>query len=200
MFFAEVSSWNLRDRHMAETLDVLVEHLNREGDRAKIVVWEHNSHVGDARATEVGQRGELNVGQIVREGCGRDAVLVGFTTYSGTVSAASDWGAPVERKQVRPALADSYEALFHATQRGKFLLIWSESDAVVEHLRDARLERAIGVIYRPETERMSHYFRAQLPDQFDAVLHFDETRAVKPLEITAEWEAGEVPETFPYGI
>ena len=129
---------------MAETLDALAEHLSREGDRAKIVVWEHNSHVGDARATEVGQRGELN---------GRDAVLVGFTTYCGTVSAASDWGAPVECKQVRPALADSYEALFHATQRGKFLLIWSESDTVVEHLRDARLERAIGVIYRAETER-----------------------------------------------
>jgi erythromycin esterase-like protein len=97
-------------------------------------------------------------------------------------------------------LADSYDALFHATQRSKFLLIWSESDAVVEHLRDARLERAIGVIYRPETERRSHYFRAQLPNQFDAVLHFDETRAVKPLELTPEWEAGEVPETFPYGV
>jgi erythromycin esterase-like protein/predicted phosphoribosyltransferase len=200
MFFAELSSWNLRDKHMAETLDALAEHLSREGDRAKIVVWEHNSHVGDARATEVGQRGELNVGQIARERYGRDAVLVGFTTYCGTVSAASDWGAPVERKQVRPALADSYEALFHATQRGKFLLIWSESDTVVEHLRDARLERAIGVIYRPETERRSHYFQAQLPNQFDAVLHFDETQAVKPLELTAQWEAGEVPETFPSGV
>ena len=185
---------------MAETLDALAGHLSCEGDRAKIAVWEHNSHVGDARATEVGQSGELNVGQIAREGYGRDAVLVGFTTYRGTVSAASDWGASVERKQVRPALAGSYEALFHATQRGQFLLIWSESDTVVEHLRDARLERTIGVIYRPDTERRSHYFRAQLPDQFDAVLHVDETRAVKPLELTAEWEAGEVPKTFPSGV
>jgi erythromycin esterase-like protein/predicted phosphoribosyltransferase len=200
MFFAEVSSWNLRDRHMAETLDALNEHLSRKGARAKIAVWEHNSHVGDASATEVGQRGELNVGQLAREKYGREAVLVGFTTYCGTVSAASDWGAPVERKQVRPALPGSYEALFHATQRGRFLLIWNDSDTVVEHLRGPQLERAIGVIYRPETERRSHYFRAQLPDQFDAVLHFDETRAVEPLELTAEWEAGEVPETFPFGV
>jgi erythromycin esterase-like protein len=156
--------------------------------------------VGDARATEVGQRGELNVGQLAREKYGREAVLVGFTTYRGTVSAASDWGAPVERKQVRPALPGSYEALFHTTQRGRFLLIWNDSDRVVEHLRGPQLERAIGVIYRPETERRSHYFRAHLPDQFDAVLHFDETRAVEPLELTAEWEADEVPETFPFAV
>jgi erythromycin esterase-like protein len=200
MFFAEVSSWNLRDRHMAETLDALAEHLSGGGDRAKIAVWEHNSHVGDARATEAAQRGELNVGQLTRAKYGGEAVLVGFTTYCGTVSAASDWGAPVERKRVRPALAGSYEALFHTTQRGRFLLIWNESDAVVEHLRGPRLERAIGVIYRPETERRSHYFRAQLLDQFDAILHFSETQAVKPLEPTAEWEAGEVPETFPFGV
>jgi erythromycin esterase-like protein/predicted phosphoribosyltransferase len=200
MFFAEVSSWNLRDRHMAETLDALAEHLSRKGDRAKITVWEHNSHIGDARATDAGQRGELNVGQLAREKYGNDAVLIGFTTYCGTVSAASDWGAPVERKRVRPSLPGSYEHLFHATQRGRFLLIWNENDTVAEHLLRARLERAIGVIYRPDTERTSHYFRARLPDQFDAVLHFDETRAVKPLQLTAEWEAGEVPETFPFAV
>ena len=118
----------------------------------------------------------------------------------GTVTAASDWGDPAERKRVRPALAGCYEALFHATGRARFLLILNESDTVAEQLRSPRLERAIGVIYRPETERQSHYFYARLSDQFDAVLHFDETRAVEPLEITAEWEAGEVPETFPFAV
>jgi erythromycin esterase-like protein len=200
MFLAEVSSWNLRDRHMAETLDALVAHLNRQGARAKVAIWAHNSHLGDARTTEMGQRGELNVGQLVHERYGRDAVLVGFATHHGTVTAASDWGGPAERKCVRPALSESYEAMFHATRLDRFLLTWREGDIVTEGLRTPRLERAIGVIYRPETERMSHYFWARLPDQFDAVLHFDGTRAVEPLERTAEWEAGEVPETFPFGV
>jgi erythromycin esterase-like protein len=198
MFLEEVSSRNLRDRHMAETLDALVTHLDRNGSRAKVAVWEHNSHLGDARATDMGQRGELNVGRLTREKYGQDAVLVGFTTHHGTVTAASDWGKPAERKRVRPALAGSYEALFHAAQRNRFLLVWSEGDPVAERLRAPRLERAIGVIYRPDTERQCHYFRPRLPDQFDAVLHFDETRAVEPLETTAEWEAGEVSETFPF--
>jgi erythromycin esterase-like protein/adenine/guanine phosphoribosyltransferase-like PRPP-binding protein len=200
MFLGEVSSWNLRDRHMADTLDALVEHFGRQGKRAKVVVWAHNSHLGDARATEMGQRGELNIGQLAREKYGRDSVLVGFTTHHGTVTAASDWGAPAERKRVRPGLAGSYEAMFHAAQPARFLLIWGDDDPAAEALRDPRLERAIGVIYRPETERMSHYFRARLPEQFDAVLHFDETRAVEPLEYTGEWEAGELPETFPFAV
>ena len=200
VFLEEVSSWNLRDRHMAETLDALVTHLGRKGRRAKLAVWEHNSHLGDARATEMGQRGELNVGQLTREKYGHEAVLVGFTTHHGTVTAASDWGKPAERKRVRPALAGSYEALFHTTGRDRFLLIPNDSDAMAQQLSAPRLERAIGVIYRPETERRSHYFRARLTDQFDAVLHFDETRAVKPLETTAEWEAGELPETFPFAV
>ena len=200
MFLEEVSSWNLRDRHMVETLDALIAHLGRQGGRAKVVVWAHNSHLGDARATQMGQRGELNVGQLIRERYGREAVLVGFTTHHGTVTAASDWEGVAERKRVRPALAGSYEAMFHAAQPTRFLLTWREADTATEGLRDPRLERAIGVIYRPETERMSHYFRARLPDQFDAVLHFDETRAVEPLEYTAAWEAGEVPETFPLKV
>jgi erythromycin esterase-like protein/predicted phosphoribosyltransferase len=200
VFLEEVSSWNLRDRHMAETLDALVAHLGRKGSRAKIAVWEHNSHLGDARATEMGQRGELNVGQLTREKYGSEAVLVGFTTHHGTVTAASDWGKPAERKRVRPALAGSYEALFHAAKRDRFLLVLNDSDMMVQQLGVPRLERAIGVIYRPETERQSHYFRARLPNQFDAVLHFDETRAVKPLEITEEWEAGGLPETFPFAV
>jgi erythromycin esterase-like protein len=200
MYLEEVSSWNLRDRHMAETLDALVTHLGRKGQRAKVAIWEHNSHLGDARATDMGQRGELNVGQLTRQKYGSEAVLVGFTTHHGTVTAASDWGEPAERKRVRPALAGSYEALFHATERARFLLVLNENDAMADQLRVPRLERAIGVIYRPETERQSHYFRARLADQFDAVLHFDETRAVKPLETTSEWEAGEVPETFPFAV
>jgi erythromycin esterase-like protein len=200
MFLEEVSSWNLRDRHMVETLDALIAHLGRQGGRAKVVVWAHNSHLGDARATQMGQRGELNVGQLMREKYGRDAVLVGFTTHHGTVTAASDWGEIAERKRVRPAPAGSYEALFHAARLARFLLSWREGDTATKSLHEPRLERAIGVIYRPETERMSHYFRARLPDQFDAVLHFDETRAVEPLERTAEWETGEVPERFPFAV
>jgi erythromycin esterase-like protein len=200
MFLEEVSSWNLRDRHMAETLEALVAHLGRNGGTAKIAVWEHNSHLGDARATDMGRRGELNVGQLTREKHGREAVLVGFTTYHGTVTAASNWDEPAERKRVRAALSGSYEALFHAVQTDRFMLIWCEGDAVITGLRAPRLERAIGVIYRPETERQSHYFQARLPDQFDAVFHFDETRAVEPLETTAEWEEGEFPETFPFAV
>jgi erythromycin esterase-like protein len=198
MFLQEESSWNLRDRHMVETLENLMAHLDREVGKSKIVVWAHNSHLGDARATEMSRRGELNVGQLVREKYGSDAVLVGFTTYHGTVTAASSWDAPAERKRVRPALDGSYEALFHAARPGRFLL--ERRNEAIARLQEPRLERAIGVVYRPDTERASHYFRARLPDQFDVVLHFDQTRAVHPLEVSAEWRAGEVPETFPFGV
>jgi erythromycin esterase-like protein len=201
MFGGRVSSWNLRDRHMAETLAALVAHLDQydqDGGRAKVVVWAHNSHVGDARATELGDAGELNVGQLVREWYGRDAVLVGFSTYSGTVTAAADWEAPSERKPVRPALPGSYEALFHSADLPRFLLL-THTPALVG-LWEPRLERAIGVVYRPETERASHYFYARLPDQFDALIHIDQTRAVEPLERTAAWEAGEAPETYPSAL
>jgi erythromycin esterase-like protein/predicted phosphoribosyltransferase len=200
MFFEDVSSWNLRDSHMVETLDALVAHLNRQGGQAKVVVWAHNSHLGDARATEMGQRGELNVGQLVCQKYGREAVLIGFTTHHGTVTAASDWGGMAERKRVRPALPGSYEILFHSVLAAPFLLTWQTNEALGNAVRDTRLERAIGVIYRPETERMSHYFQARLAEQFDAILHFDETRAVEPLEYTSEWEAGELPETFPFAV
>jgi erythromycin esterase-like protein len=200
MFLSDVSSWNLRDRHMAETLDALVAHLERrDGQPAKIVVWAHNSHLGDARATEMGQRGELNVGQLVRQRHGSDALLVGFSTHHGTVTAASNWDGPAERKRVRPALAGSYEAAFHETQVARFLLRCRDGETE-KALSDPRLQRAMGVIYRPETERASHYFHARLAEQFDAVLHVDESQAVEPLERTAGWEAGEVPETFPFGV
>ena len=200
MFQGRVPSWNLRDGHMAETLDALVAHLEAQGPRPKVVVWAHNSHLGDARATQMGEAGELNLGQLVRQRYGPEAVLIGFTTHRGTVTAASTWGGPAEHKRVRPALPDSYEALFHDLGLPRFSLILRDGGKALRELRQPRLERAIGVIYLPESERTSHYFSARLADQFDAVLHFDETRAVEPLERTAEWERGRMPETFPSGV
>ena len=200
MFRGRVSSWNLRDQHMVETLEHLIKHLANDQPNPKIVIWAHNSHLGDARATRMGEEGEWNVGQLVRERHRRDAVLVGLTTYHGTVTAASNWDEPAERKRVRPALGNSYEAVFHDANTSRFLLTFRDDEHLASALRSPMLERAIGVIYRPETERASHYFHARLSDQFDAVVHFDETRAVEPLERTAEWEIGEVPETFPTGV
>jgi len=183
---------------MAETLGALVTHLNAQGQTGKVAVWEHNSHLGDARATYMADYGELNVGQLVRERYGSESVLVGFTTYQGTVTAASDWDGPAERKRVRPALEDSYEASFHDADITNFLL--PLRDSASEPFSDSRLERAIGVIYLPRTERQSHYFEARLSDQFDAVIHFDETSAITPLERQALWETGEPPETYPTGV
>ena len=200
IYRSDVSSWNLRDRHMTETLSDLDGHLSESGHVAKIVVWEHNSHLGDASATEMRERGEWNVGQLARKQWKREAILIGMTTYSGTVTAATDWGGPAERKRVRPALTGSFENLFHEAGIGRFILPMPPGSGSKEVLREPRLERAIGVIYRPETERASHYFHASLSDQFDAVIHFDETRAVEPLERTGEWDAGDVAETFPSGI
>ncbi len=208
MYLSDVSSWNLRDTHMAETLGALARNLGRAGTPPKIVVWAHNSHLGDARATEMGsRRGELNLGQLVRERHGSDAVLVGFSTHRGSVTAASDWGAPAERKQVLPSLAHSHENLMHAAGIERFLLpllplrSGHPGDREVQALlREPRLERAIGVIYRPETERQSHYFFAQLPEQFDALIHIDVTRAVEPLERGIGWNDAEVPETYPAGV
>jgi erythromycin esterase-like protein len=199
MFRSRDESWNLRDSHMAEMLDALVARFDRPHRRAKAIVWAHNSHLGDARATAMGARGELNLGQLVRERRSRDATLVGFTTSHGTVTAASDWGGPAERKRVRPALSGSYEAVFHETGVPAFVLALREA-AVADALAGPRLERAIGVLYLPRTERASHYFRAALPEQFDAVIHIDETCALAPLERTAGWEAGEAPETYPWAV
>jgi erythromycin esterase-like protein len=201
MFRGRVSSWNLRDTHMAETLDAVVARLEQDGERARVCVWAHNSHLGDARATAMGRAGELNVGQLVRERYGREACLVGFTTYSGTVTATHDWDEPARRREVRPGLPGSVEALFHRIEPPRFLLDL-RTPAVRSALDDDLLERAIGVIYRPETERMSHYFEANLARQFDLVVHVDETSALKPLERMAAWESGaaEVPETFPSAL
>ena len=200
MFRGRAESWNLRDQHMTETLRELLQFLDRTRPHARIVVWAHNSHLGDARATEMGEGGELNVGQLVRGHFGAEAVLVGFTTSTGTVTAATEWDGPAHRRHVRPALAGSYERLFHEAGIPRFFLPLRTDPELASALAGPRLERAIGVIYVPESERRSHYFHAHLPQQFDFVLHFDETRAVEPLERSAMWEAGEVAETFPSGL
>jgi len=200
MFRHDVSSWNLRDLHMMQTLLLLIQHLKQTRLRAKVVVWAHNSHLGNASATSMGARGEFNIGQLVREHFGNDALSIGFTTHQGTVTASSDWDGPAERKRVRPALPESYERLFHETGVSSFWLDCHANEEVREMLSFPRLERAIGVIYRPDTERASHYFKSQLPEQFDGILHYDETRAVEPLERTVEWTAGEVEETYPSGL
>ncbi|HEX6631878.1 MAG TPA: erythromycin esterase family protein [Gemmatimonadaceae bacterium] len=200
LYLGSVSSWNLRDEHMMETLEALREYQRGQGLEPKVVLWAHNSHLGDARATEMGgRRGELNIGQLVRERHGDAAFLVGFTTHDGTVTAARDWDTPARRFTVRPSRPDSYEGLFHHVGLPGFYLPLREGEAAAA-LAEPRLERAIGVIYRPRAERSAHYFEAALPRQFDAVLHFDHTRAVEPLEREEHWERGEPPETWPSGM
>ena len=200
MFAGRGSSWNLRDRHMAETVEALVGFLERTGREAKVVIWAHNSHLGDARFTEMGRQGELNVGQLMRERYGERAVLIGFSTYTGTVTAADDWDMPAQRKRVRPGLRGSYEEVLHDVGGDPYYLIFRGGGAAAEELAQPRLQRAIGVIYRPDTERHSHYFEAEVTRQFDAMIHFDETRAVEPLERGATWRSEEPPETYPSGI
>jgi erythromycin esterase-like protein len=198
MFHGRDESWNLRDRHMVGTLSALVNHLDR--GRTKVVVWAHNSHLGDARATEMSERGEWNVGQLAREQFDGRVFGIGFSTYSGTVTAARDWGEPAECRRVRPGLPSSYEALFHESEMRRFWIHLEERNAATKLLGQSRLQRAIGVIYRPETERWSHYFESCLPEQFNAIIHLDETRALEPLERTSEWDRGELPETYPEGL
>ncbi len=180
MYRGAVESWNLRDRHMFDTLGRLLEH---RGPEAKAVVWAHNSHIGNAAATAMGWEGEFNIGELCRKAYRDDAVLVGFSTDRGTVAAAGDWDGPMEIKRVRPAREDSHEALFRAAGHPRALTVLRGDDRreLREALAEPRLERAIGVIYRPETERPSHYFEAVLPEQFDALVWFEETSAVTPL-------------------
>jgi erythromycin esterase-like protein len=213
MFRGRHASWNLRDTHMADTLDALVAHLRGQGRAGKVVVWAHNSHLGDARATELGAAGELNLGQLARERHGDDAVLVGFTTHDGHVTAAHDWGEPAERMRVNPSLPGSIERAMHdaalgaphlAGAAGCFVPLrgGAAADRAREALDEPLLERAIGVIYRPRTERQSHYFLARVGRQFDALYHVDRTRAVVPLEDDAAWagDAAEPPETYPSAL
>ncbi|MFO1078056.1 MAG: protein-L-isoaspartate(D-aspartate) O-methyltransferase [Planctomycetota bacterium] len=195
MYYGSHESWNLRDRHMCDCLQQLLEF---HGPRAKIVVWAHNSHVGDATATEMAARGEWNLGQLCRqEQREGDVYIVGFGTDHGTVAAASHWGGPMELKRVRPSLAGSYERLCHDSGIARFLLPLRGGSEHVLRLGQTRLQRAIGVIYRPETERASHYFHAVLPRQFDEFVWFDETAAVRALTTT---ELDEVPDTYPFGL
>jgi protein-L-isoaspartate(D-aspartate) O-methyltransferase len=198
MYYGGAESWNLRDSHMAETLEHL---LAQGGPQAKALVWAHNSHIGDARATEMGQvRGEHNIGQLVRERWGSEAALIGFGTHTGTVTAADDWDSPRKVKRVLPSRGDSYERQCHDAGVPRFLLDLAAGrhDALRRRLLEPRLERFIGVIYRPETERWSHYSTAVLPEQFDAFVWFDETRALEPLG-PPEPDHG-LPETYPFGV
>ena len=198
MFRSDVASWNLRDQHMAETLGALEQHLSEQRGRpARIVVWAHNSHLGDARATSLGARGELNLGQLTRACWPDETVLIGFSTSSGTVTCANHWNTPTVRKLVRPGLPESWEAILHQVGEPRFALDLRAA-ADLEVLQEGRLQRAIGVIYRPETERSSHYFTARLGRQFDGLIYFDETRAVEPLERVVSWDTMAVPETFPF--
>lgn len=200
MYFGGPESWNLRDSHMFETLEHL---LDARGPQSKAVVWAHNSHIGDARHTEMGSlRNELNIGQLCRQRFGQSAALIGFGTHTGTVAAASDWGGDMEIKRVRPSHRDSYERLFHEAAAGagtpRFLLDMHDHEGLRRRLSEPRLERFIGVIYRPETEIASHYAQCTLPLQFDAYVWFDETSAVTTLG--PEHEPHDAPDTYPFGL
>ncbi len=198
MYRSSTDSWNLRDRHMFDTLKRVME---RRGPDARAVVWAHNSHIGDASATMMGWSGEFNIGELTRSHFDRDAALIGFGTDRGTVACASDWDEPVEVKKVRPSRDDSWEHAFLQAGLAASLTEWRSPgrQPLCDALNDTRLERAIGVIYRPETERQSHYFEAVLADQFDAMVWFEETTAVTPLD-TAIGAAGAEDETFPFGL
>ena len=199
MYEGRVESWNLRDSHMFETVLVLLDHY---GSDSKIVIWEHNSHLGNASATEMGKIGEHNVGQLCKAKFGEGCYSVGFMSDHGTVAAASAWEAPVEIKALRAARPDSFEFLLHATtneadMKNFFLPLRSAHPQLRTELRKERLERAVGVIYQPQTERSSHYFNAKLTDQFDEICWLDETTAVEPLPFIPETEAAD---TYPFGI
>jgi len=204
MFGGRTDSWNVRDRHMGETLELLAEHVSRQrGREARIVVWAHNSHVGDARATDSAERGQLNLGQLTRQAHADPAAtfLLGFTTHTGTVTAASDWDAPARLKRVLPSRSDSIERVLHDSAIPRFWLgLRGASDDLRRALAAPRLERAIGVIYRPDTERWSHYFEAELARQFDGVVHVDVTQALTPLEGVDQMSHLDEPETYPSGL
>jgi erythromycin esterase-like protein len=203
MYHGSAESWNLRDTHMFDTLNMI---LDAKGPNTKAIVWAHNSHIGNAAFTDMGQhRDELNIGQLVKEKYDAKARLIGFGTHTGTVAAADDWDEPMKVKQVRPSLPDSYERASHDSEVPRFLLDLREGEVgrdLREALMEPKLERFIGVIYRPETERWSHYSHAILPRQFDAYVWFDESSAVTPLP--GEQRPGEAApheeETYPFGL
>lgn len=194
MYRGSTESWNLRDRHMFDTLQLLLKH---RGPGAKAIVWAHNSHIGNAAATSMGWEGEFNIGELARNAYGDEVAAIGFGTDRGTVAAASDWGEAMEIKRVLPAREDSYEYLFRHTGYAHSLTWWRGRDDLKEAIADPKLERAIGVVYRPETEFLSHYFRAVLPDQFDAYVWFETTNAITPL---GGARPKGVPDTYPFGL
>ena len=201
MFRGRPNTWNLRDRHMFETLEKLAVHLGaRLGRKARIVVWAHNSHLGNAAATDMGRRGEINIGQLVSEKYGDRGLRIGFSTSRGTVTAASDWDGPAESKIINAPLRGSYEEIFSQLGKKFFYLDLGVRNEAVAMLEEERLQRAIGVIYRPETERMSHYFHTSLPRQFDFIIHIDETEAIAPLPTRIHKRPGEMDETYPSGF
>lgn len=200
MYRGRVSSWNLRDTYMADTVDALFNHLQKRDGHGKIVLWAHNSHLGDARATYMAGQGELNLGQLMRQRHEGETYTIGFTTHTGTVTAAHEWEGPGETMEVRPSVPDSYERLFHTMGLERFLVLLGSGDPAVQALKQSRLERAIGVIYRPQTERFSHYFECNLPEQFDAVIHIDETHALQPLDERSAVDQEAAPETYPSGV
>ena len=199
MFKGHVPSWNLRDTHMSETLDALLNHLTRFAREPKVVVWAHNSHLGDARATYMAGIGEINIGQLTREKYREAVYSIGFSTHTGMVTATSEWEMPASNKRVRPSMLGSWENLFHQTSLPSFILNLRNPE-LRQALNFTLLERAIGVIYRPETEKQSHYFKADLPNQFDSIIHIDTTQAVEPIERNPEWIEGELPETYPFTV
>jgi protein-L-isoaspartate(D-aspartate) O-methyltransferase len=195
MYYGSRASWNLRDGHMFQTLKTL---LTFYGAKSKAIVWAHNSHVGDAAATEMSSRGEYNIGHLCRSKLGGEVYAVGFGTNTGTVAAASDWDGPMEIKTVLPALPESYERCCHEScVRSFYLDLKQASMDSPQALSKPRLERAIGVIYRPQTELASHYFQAVLPQQFDEYIWFDDTQAVTPFDTKA---LEEMPDTYPFGL
>ncbi|NEX61120.1 erythromycin esterase family protein [Noviherbaspirillum galbum] len=203
MFAGRNESWNLRDTHMLETLEALRDYLSaRKGRPARIVVWAHNSHIGDARSTEMGWEGQLNLGQLARERFGMDdTFLLGFTTHGGTVTAASDWDGATERKAIVPSMPGSLERLLHDVGLESFLIRFRDRPQLRDLLHQSDwLERAIGVIYLPQSERISHYFQARPARQFDAIIHVDTTSALRPLDKSSHWNDDEVPDTFPSGM
>ncbi|GGN93832.1 erythromycin esterase family protein [Nocardia rhizosphaerihabitans] len=208
MFGDHTTSWNLRDQHMADTIDALREHLRSiypahslGSDRpSKVVVWAHNSHVGDARSTEMGAEGQVTVGQLMRQRHGPQCRTIGWSTYCGSVTAAQEWGGAAVHETIRPALPSSVETVLHDVGVGEFMIRLDTGNAAARALEQPRLQRAIGVVYRPGTERQSHYFHTRAVDQFDALIHLDHTTALRPLEPTSRWHAGRTPETYPTGL
>jgi erythromycin esterase-like protein len=201
MFGGRSNTWNLRDSHMFETLENIHDYLGQPLDRpARIIVWAHNSHIGNSAATEMSNRGEYNLGQLMRQEYPDKSLLVGFSTCRGTVTAADNWDQAAKFKRINEPVPGSYEELFHHVNEKDFLLDLRDNTALTDMLSEPLLQRAIGVIYKPDTERQSHYFQSCLPEQFDFILHYSNTHAVEPIESVMHPHYNELDETYPYGL